>query len=111
MRVREFLLALLMAFLPAYGATALTITLSDVTSEPGTNPVEHLVADLIFDVSCTATACTLTLTVDNRTDDNDPLVTYDINEIGFNATWAQIDSPELTLLSATHSVNNDVFSG
>ena len=67
-------------------ASALTIFLSDESSEPITNPAGDLVADLTFTVSgCTATDCTLTLRVDNRTDEN-PAPTYDINEIGFNAS-------------------------
>jgi len=98
--------------LAAQPASALIITLSDESSEPSTNPVGDLTADLIFTVSgCNATDCTLTVRVDNRTDDNASGVTYDINEIGFNATWAQMGVPELTFVSATKNDITDVFAG
>jgi hypothetical protein len=49
--------------------------------------------------------------LDNRTDDNASGVTYDINELGFNATFAVFNSADLTFLSATKNGSTDVTSG
>jgi hypothetical protein len=92
-------------------SSALTLTLSDMSSEPGTNPVGDLLADITFAVSgCGISNCTLTVTLDNRTDENAG-VTYDINELGFNATFAVFNSPDLTYQSATKNGATDVTAG
>jgi hypothetical protein len=98
--------------LAAASASAFTVTLSEVSSEPTTNPAGDLFADVTFSVSgCGISSCTLTIVLDNRTDENVSGVTYDINELGFNATFATFNAADLTFLSATHSANGDVTSG
>jgi hypothetical protein len=93
-------------------ASALTLTLSDTSSEPVTNPAVDLFADVTFSVSgCGVSSCTLTITLDNRTDENGSGVTYDINELYFNATFAVFNSADLTFLSATKNGVTDVTSG
>jgi hypothetical protein len=90
---------------------ALTLTLSDMSSEPVTNPVGDLLADVTFSVSaCGISNCTLTVTLDNRTDEN-ASVTYDINEVYFNATFAVFNSPDLTYQTATKNGATDVTAG
>jgi hypothetical protein len=112
MLTRTGLLAAVAAlFMLPMGAQALTITLSSMSSEPTTNPAGDLFADVTFSVSNCGVTCDLTITIDNRTDENGSGVTYDINEIGFNATFATDGADELTFLSATHSANGDVTSG
>lgn len=91
-------------------ASALLITLSDMSSEPITNPVGALVADVTFTVSnCGGGSCDLTVRLDNRTDEN-PSPTYDINQLGFNASFATDGANELTLVSATKNLVDDVFA-
>ena len=110
MRFQKLLPAILLALLPAYGAAALTITLSDESSEPGTNPAGDLLADLTFTVSGCNGTCTLTLKVDNRTDENGSGVTYDINAVGFNGDFAT-SGADMNFLSATKNGTTDVTSG
>ncbi len=93
-------------------ASALTLTLSSMSSEPVTNPAVDLLADVSFSVSaCGVSSCTLTITLDNRTDENLSGVTYDINELGFNAVFAVVGSADLTFLSATKNGVTDVTAG
>lgn len=101
--------ALLLAAAPA---SALTISLSEMSSEPTTNPAGDLSADVTFTVSgCGISSCTLTIVLDNRTDENVSGVTYDINQLGFNASFSVVNAADLTYVSATHSTNGDVTSG
>lgn len=113
LRFRNFLVMAGSAFLLAAApAAALTINLSSMSSEPVTNPVGDLSADVTFTVSgCGISSCTLTIVLDNRTDENGSGVTYDISELGFNASFATFDSADLTFVSATHSTNGIVTSG
>jgi hypothetical protein len=112
MRTRFGFLGAFMALclLPA-GAQALTITLSDMSSEPITNPFGDLLADVTFTVSNCGATCDLSIVLDNRTDENGNGVTYDMNQLGFNATFAVFNSADLTYVSATHSVNGAVTGG
>jgi hypothetical protein len=66
----------------AQAVTVETITLSDLSSEPGTNPASDLDATVEFSV--TDLGDQLTLTVTNDT--SDPPESYKINEIFFNFT-------------------------
>jgi hypothetical protein len=112
MRIRGLALGAVLTFGVAQAGTALTFTLSDMSSEPVTNPVGDLFADVTFAVSgCGVSSCTLTVTLDNRTDENGSGVTYDINELGFNATFAVFNSPDLTYVSATKNGATDVTAG
>lgn len=96
----------------ASSSSALTLTLSDMSSEPLTNPAGDLLADISFAVSgCGVSSCTLTVTLDNRTDENASGVTYRINQIGFNSTFAVFNSPDLTYVSATKNGSTDVTAG
>jgi hypothetical protein len=107
--LRSVLLASALLLLGA-PATALTIALSEMSSEPVTNPAGDLSADVTFSVSgCGVSSCTLTIVLDNRTDENGSGVTYDISQLGFNASFSVVAATDLTFVSATHSTNGDVL--
>jgi hypothetical protein len=83
-------------------AGAGTLVLSDLSSEPITNPASDLDATLMFDV----VGATLTLTATNLTDPNG--AAYDINQIYFNSS----DSVStLSVTSLTHSADPNAVIG
>jgi hypothetical protein len=83
-------------------AEAGTFILSDVSSEPFTNPASDLDASLLFDPN----GATLTLTAANLTDPNGA-APYNISEIYFNALDIVTT---LSLTTATHSAEGPVAS-
>jgi len=111
-RVRWILGGLVCGVLAAAPAGALTLTLSDQSSEPATNPAGDLLADVTFSVSgCGGGSCTLTITLDNRTDENGSGVTYDINQLAFNASFATSGAADLTFVSAIKNGSTDITAG
>ncbi|MDX1384158.1 MAG: PEP-CTERM sorting domain-containing protein [Thermoanaerobaculia bacterium] len=89
-----------LALAPA--AHAITMTLSQFSSEPGDSPASVLDATVDFDITG-ANEVTITLT-----NDTGGATSYDMNGLAFNVSD---DITSLTLVSATHSVNGDVLSG
>jgi hypothetical protein len=108
MRLRTLLFAPLLAVLLPSGALALTITLSTLSSEPGTNPASDLDAEVTYAVSnCGVSSCDVAIRLENLTSG----VTYDLNELYFNAEFATWPGSDLTYVSATKSDSSDVTSG
>jgi hypothetical protein len=108
MRLRTLLFAPFGALLLPSGALALTITLSTLSSDEGTNPYADLDAEVTYTVSnCGISSCDVAIRLENQTSG----VTYDLNELYFNLAGATTSSSELTYLSATKSDSSDVTSG
>ena len=93
-------LVLAMALAPA--AHAITMTLSQFSSEPGDSPASVLDATVDFDITG-PNEVTITLT-----NDTGGATSYDMNGLAFNVS---ADITSLALVSATHSVNGDVLAG
>jgi hypothetical protein len=115
MRIPTYALGTLLIFIVASGASGSIVTLSDVVSDgPNPPPASELLADLFFELPgpvgdnvAVALPTTLTLTIDNRTDET---TLWDISEFYFNVP-VEVTGMTLSKAGWTETFDNAALGG